>query len=468
MPRLGRPRVWRASRILVLVAAAVRPCAAQSTGTGRETAAEAAADDRFSLTARSETDVRLFRRALLPGPNGALVSTETSAPVYEYLLADARDVDSPWHKDALDLQFSAWGRVWPTATSFERPFDGDVQTANVGYHAGPAWVRLGRQQMAGGAARFARFDGVSAGATSAGFSVEGYGGFTVLPRWDERPGYYQLGTAEDALLRYPAPAPDHGGAWLGGARVGYATPRASASLSFHEQHADQGLEQRNLGVDLGFRPLDRASVGASTLVELDSGRVALARVFVDTTPLPPLDVDLEAMHAEPALLLSRQSVLSVFTTDGYDEFGGTFGLRALAWLRFEGQGYLEVYDGDRPGARGELATRFLLDRAHDLRVRVAYARVLAPVNGYDSIRVSLGRRLVGHLAATLEAYGYFYDAPVMGYRSSSVYAGTLSYRAFERCEVLWGASVAHSPYAALDAQTLVRVSVDLGPRARWR
>jgi len=58
----------------------------------------------------------------------------------------------------------------------------------------------------------------------------------------------------------------------------------------------------------------------------------------------------------------------------------------------------------------------------------------------------------------LEAYGYFYDHPILGYDSSVVYAGTLSYEANARWSLLWGASVLRSPYAALDAQTLVRAS----------
>jgi hypothetical protein len=41
-----------------------------------------------------------------------------------------------------------------------------------------------------------------------------------------------------------------------------------------------------------------------------------------------------------------------------------------------------------------------------------------------------------------------------------VYAATLAYRALDSLELLWGGSVAHSPYAALDAQTLVRASWD--------
>jgi hypothetical protein len=66
--------------------------------------------------------------------------------------------------------------------------------------------------------------------------------------------------------------------------------------------------------------------------------------------------------------------------------------------------------------------------------------------------------VVERLFATLEGYGYFYDAPVAGYRTSSMYAGTASYRVLEPLDVLWSVSVARSPYAALDAQTMLRVT----------
>jgi hypothetical protein len=62
------------------------------------------------------------------------------------------------------------------------------------------------------------------------------------------------------------------------------------------------------------------------------------------------------------------------------------------------------------------------------------------------------------LASTLEAYGYFYDEPIRGYTTSSVYAGTVSYRVLDPLELLWGGSIASSPYAALDLQTLLRAT----------
>lgn len=59
---------------------------------------------------------------------------------------------------------------------------------------------------------------------------------------------------------------------------------------------------------------------------------------------------------------------------------------------------------------------------------------------------------------TAEVYGYFYDRAILGYRASTVYAGTLSYAPAPRWSLLWGASLTRSPYAALDAQTLLRAS----------
>jgi hypothetical protein len=420
-----------------------------------------AAPDRYALSVKSETYLQLFRRALLPGPNGAIVDSETALPLSEYLFADARNIDSPWHEDSIDFEVAAWGRLWPTTSSFEPAFDGDVQTAHIRYHAGPAWVRLGRQQVAGGAARFARFDGVTVGATQAlGLFAEGYGGFSVLPRWNAQPGYHHLGALEGELRGAPSETLDRSSHWVAGARVVYAVPIIHGSLSFHQQNAAGGVEQQNLGLDVGARPLDELALGASALLELDGQRFADVRLFADATPLPRLDLGASFVRAEPAALLSRQSVLSVFTTDGYEELGGNAVFRALDFLRFEANGYLQIYEGTGPGARGELAARLATGRQFPTMVRVAYARVIAPENGYQSVRVSLSRKLSRRVASTLEAYGYFYDERVLGYLTSSFYAGTLSYRLLDPLELLWGGSIAHSPYASLDAQTMLRASYD--------
>jgi hypothetical protein len=425
--------------------------------------------DRYRLDARSETYVELFKRALLPGANGTLVTSETAVPITEYLSVNARRVDAPWQKDSVDLEFSAWGQLWPTSSDYERPFDGDVQTASVKYDGGPAWVRLGRQQVAGGAARFARFDGAMVGAGKGdGFFAEGYAGYGVLPRWNGQPGYHHLGAAEGDLLNDTGPPEERGSNWLAGGRLGYTLPNVTGALSFHEEHETGGLARRNLGIDAGAQPFDEASVGVRALVEMDSVRFANLRFWIDSTPLPALSLGAELSRAEPALLLSRQSVLSVFSTEGYEEAGGSFSVRALSWLRFEGNGFVEAYDDAGPGARGELATRIATGRALPTFFRVAYARVIAPENGYQSVRVSLGRALTRDIGSTLEAYGYFYDEPILGYTTSSVYSATLTYRVSDPLELLWGGSLASSPYAAFDAQTLVRATYafDAPPRSR--
>ncbi len=433
----------------------------------RTAAAQVDAADRFALEFRSESYFELFRRALLPGPNGALVESETGAPFYEYVALGAHDLDSGWQADSLDLELSLWGRAWMGEGEWERPLDGDVQTANVRYHQGPAWVSVGRQQAAGGAARYARFDGLTVGARGPlGLFADGYAGFTVLPRWDARPGYHHLGTGESELLRDPQPSPERSGYWLAGGHFGYARSGLSGVASFHEQREAGGLARRNLGLDARAALLERSSLGGALLFDLDAERASDLRLWLDAALHERLDVTLEFFRAEPALMLSRQSVLSVFSTDAYDELGGYLTLRVLRGLSLETSGYVEFYDDSRPGARGEAAMRVQVGRVHPTLVRVAYARVLAPENGYHSLRSSLSRRLFSRLSGTLEAYGYVYDELVQGYRTSSVYAGTLSYQALEALELSWGASLAQSPYAAADVETVLRATYvfDAAPR----
>jgi hypothetical protein len=478
MPRTADPLRVIAPAVLAFTVVVTRPSAAQestaagSSSKGKPDRPSAESSDRFSVSGQSETFVQAYRRALVPGQSGQAVPTETAVPIHEYLFANARDVDTPWQKDALSLEFAAWGRVWPTTTSLERPFDGDVQTASVRLDAGPAWTRVGRQQMAGGAARYVRFDGITVGVRQAGFFAEGYGGFTVLPRWDARPGYHQLGKEEDTLVAYALPPPERRSHWLGGARAGYQTGRLSGSVSFHDEQVKGEVDHRNIGFDVGGQPINELSLNANLITDLDSGRPAEARFFVDATPHPLIDVGAEISHNEPALLLSRQSVLSVFSNDQYHEFGGNLTARPLSWLRVETNGYIETFMGDGPGsgpgARAEAALRFAWGRVFPTTLRVGYSRVIAPKNGYQGLRASFSRKLATHLTSTLEAYGYFYDEPVAGYRTSSVYAGTASYRVIEPLDLMWSASVARSPYASLDAQTMLRATLrfDFSSRPR--
>src|SRR5207244_12362375 len=59
--------------------------------------------DRVELLAHGESYLQLFRRARLPGPNGALIEAHEAAPLHQYLGLQARDIDLPWRKDSFDL-----------------------------------------------------------------------------------------------------------------------------------------------------------------------------------------------------------------------------------------------------------------------------------------------------------------------------------------------------------------------------
>jgi hypothetical protein len=425
--------------------------------------------DRYELTLRSESYAELFRRALLPGPGGAIVQTDTVAPVHQYLLLRAREVDTALGEDSVDVELAAWGRAWFGEPGLERRFDGDLQTANATARFQALSLRLGRQQAAGGAARYVRFDGATLGADlGAGFDAEAYGGFTVLPRWNAKPGYHHLGSAADSLLKDPEalPDPERSGHVLGGGRFGWASQRARVQASFHEQHEPAGLTRRTIGLGGQAYFLREAAFGANALMELDARRLQEGRVWIEATPAAPIDASIEYLRSEPALFLSRQSVLSVFSTDAYDEVGGSVVFRVTDRLAFEGNSALELYDADRRGARGEIAVRVFPGAGRKTLVRTGYTRVLAVGNGYHSLRASLARRIVPTLTGTLEAYSYLYDEPIQNRTTSEVYGGSLSYQAADAVNLLWGASVAQSPYAAFDAQTIVRVTYDWDLAAR--
>lgn len=419
--------------------------------------------DRFDLWAHAETNALLFQRALLPGPDGTLVRTQTIVPVRQDLRLRARDLDVGWRDDSVDVEVAAWAAALPGDSRAPRQADGDVQTAFVRYRHGPVAVRLGRQHAAGSAARYVRFDGADVQADlGAGVHADAYGGFRVLPRWNLRPGYFSLGTRSRQALRDPnaVPAPERSDWWLAGGRLGWDTDLSSVGISFHDQERTGGVGRRNLGATALVRPLEHTTIGSRALVDVDSRRVADGRAWVDVSPISEVDLSVEYFHTNPSLLLSRQSVLSVFSTSAYDETGGTVVSRPFDFLSLQAGGWVQFYDKGHPGSRANLVARVIEGRNRRTLFRLGYTRVLAPDNGYHALRASLSRRLMAALTATLEAYGYFYDEAIRQVRTSSVYAAMLTWQAQDPLSILVGGSIARSPYAAADAQAQIRLAYD--------
>jgi hypothetical protein len=442
--------------IPIFFACSLCVAAAQAEGTATR------GSDRYRLSVHGETHAALFQRALLPGTYGAVISDETLLPVYQYARISARDLALETKGSGLDMELSAWWRGELATSSNERGADGDVQAANVGYRYGRVATRIGRQHVAGGAARYSRFVLMDA-ELGAGLDVRVYAGLSVLPRWNERPGYTYLGAAADSRLKDPAFSSgtrERGSYWLVGTRLGWTATGFRSGLSFHEQREPGGLARRTLTLDGTGELGSSLNAGASASAELEAGRLSEARAWLEATLAGPLDVTVEWLHTEPALFLSRQSVLSVFSTADYDEGGARATARASERITIEGGAWAELYSGSRPGARSEVAMRLVADRSGNTFVRVAYARVLTPDNGYHSLRSSLLRRISNRVSGTVEAYAYLYDNAIKSYRSSTVYSGTLEYRPSPALGLLCGASLVRSPYANLDAQAQVRVAYD--------
>jgi hypothetical protein len=193
-----------------------------------------------------------------------------------------------------------------------------------------------------------------------------------------------------------------------------------------------------------------------SLLDPDARRIADARVWADVSPSSDWDLSAEYLHAEPALLLSRQSVLAVFSTAAYEEVGARVAYRPLSVLELAGEGMVELYDVGHPGTRSELAARLTPTRDRATSVRIGYGRVVAPDNGYHALRASLSGRFVHELRGTLDAFGYFYDHPIESVPTSTVLSGTLTWQATPALGVLLGGSLARSPYALSDAQAQLR------------
>lgn len=421
--------------------------------------------DRYSIHADSTTVFAVFRRALQPGPAGARITTETLAPAHEYVALRVRDVDAPWAADSVDIELSAWGAAGTSDPRLERRFDGDVTIAQVTHRYGPGTLKLGRQLMTAGAARFAHFDGLAAEGRWAitersGAGGTAYGGFTVLPLWSDRPEYAQLGAAFDTLVDSPEAFEDpkrSGNTVAGGRLFGWYQDLAELGLSLHEARENSELGRRDAALDALVTPIEQLDLVARTLVDLDSLRLSEAHGSATVYPTARLDATAQYRRVRPTLLMSRQSVLSVFAVDAFDELGAEARYRATERLTFSAGGYVELFRDADLGLRAAARTQAIPDPARRVALSVELTRVAAPNNGYVAARLSARYRPFERLGVVGEEYLYVYDEPILGRSTSSVESLNAEVAMHDDLGLLVGGSAFQTPYASSELQALVRL-----------
>jgi hypothetical protein len=422
--------------------------------------------DRLEYRFAFDSHLLLHERAYVTSPGGELVAAPR-APWTQTARFEARDIDVPWRKDSIDLELSSWGTVdmgGPASDgAFERRLDGDISTAFVRHRLGAVSFTLGRQLRAGGAARLIRFDGGSVAARAPwGTGIDVYGGLTVLPRWDQQMGYHLLGSAV-ALLRDPSLVEriPRSGEWLVGAR---AHQRVAAvgeiGVSFHEQRHRGAIDRRELGLDLRMEPHRAVTATGLAVVDVDSWQPSDLSLALDTRPTRALDLFAEITHVVPALRLSRQSVLAVFSTDAVVEVGGGARLRLAKRITIHASGYADRFDARAWGGRGAIDVAIRPERV-PVRWSARYGRVREPTGGYHQLRVAMGVTPLRPLELTCDAHAYLYDRPIAGVARSLFTSMTGSWRFDRRISALLGGSLAHTPLSSFEAQAFARLSIEL-------
>jgi hypothetical protein len=442
------------------------PAFAQDLEAGSANAGEpGAANNFFEFTGRTVTNVQMFKRALLPGPNGAIVEDHFLAPIHQSLSAHAVGVDSPLGQDSLEVQIAAFGQVVPGADDAVQPATWDVSSAFIRQKWQRASLSLGRQVVAGGAARYARFDGGSLALGSRfGLQLQVYGGLTAMPRWNQRYGYHQLGqsyedwsTNPDARLRI-----DRNDYWLAGVRAGWERPDiGSVHVSVHHQQEHDGPAQANMGFSGTLTKIQHLELSADALFSSEASRFSDLRLAALVDAIRSDDAGLfvraEVLHTVPSLLLSQASVLSVFSFEEITEAGGMLSAQLPHRVQVDASAYGQMYQEGSPGMRAELSAQFRLDDKDSFFARAELGRLDTSDNGYWMLRASLGCRLPYDMKALGDAYFYRYDDEISGYRWSSFYAAHLAYQPDAAWNARIGGSLTTSPYASFDLQALARV-----------
>lgn len=431
-------------------------------------AAEVGAPKDYTVDVRASTYVQLFQRNLAPGANGAVLETEQLAPFYGYAFMRLSGADLPWGKDALNAEFAVWGALGWLPQPAGAVADGDIVTAWVQDVQGPFRAKLGRQVSMPGAARYVRFDGVDLGLRLSLVDLHAYAGFIALPRWNQPRGYYVLGSASDAL-KDPSllEAQSRVGQWVAGARVGWVgTPWLKVSLAFHEQHESMtgtrasALAFRNAAADLLFTKVQRLVVGGRLVYDLVSLAPSEARVYADVLHVERLPVSVDYGYQAPSLLLPVSSILAAFGGGAWHEAGAEATWKPTAALRLvvrlAGQRYAEHW-----GHRGLVRGLWTPDEAQRLTVIAEYGRVGTGSNGFHLLRGAARYRLGEALSASADAALYVYDADVRGTKLSATVFANAEYVLPPHLRFLLGASVASTPFAALDFQLLGRAVFEL-------
>jgi hypothetical protein len=225
----------------------------------------------------------------------------TLAPLMARATLDAHDLLD----GRLEAHLSAWGAVDLSLTEPNTFAAGDLAVAWARGTHGPWALWVGRRFVPWGPPGGLHVDGVGGEARADGFSAEVMVGRPVTPAFGAMAG------AQTSFEGVTAAA---------GARVAWASPgRVVASASYVERWARGVAGVRALSLDALVTPHPRVDVRGSIVLDATGLGVTQANADLDWMPASWGSLGAGYAHVDPARLIPRWSILSVFVTDVFDE-----------------------------------------------------------------------------------------------------------------------------------------------------
>ncbi len=353
----------------------------------------------------------------------------TVAPLFEVLTLSARDIENGFSDD-LRIVLSTWGSV----DLAERRWDagmggrlsGDVTTGYVQakFLNRRLTLRAGRSMVPTGVARMIQLDGgyatVVIPISVAQISVAAWGGSPTSQRFQGREGIESWNPV--------------GGTLAYGGRVAFGLPirgiagRGLEIGSSANIVTDGGETVREeLGGDIRLQPFRSSNLVLSGFgtYSLPERRLAEASGAISVSVTRRLHLTADARRVEPSLLLSRNSILSVFADSVWTELGGGVTYDIGRGLHVGADVHVRAEPGE-DGSGSELGS--------DVRARADWSRgrtsvgleafrLDAFVNGYVGGRL-WARRELGKAFVTGDVLGTFFREEVNGY--DQAITGTVS------------------------------------------
>jgi hypothetical protein len=311
-------------------------------------------------------------------------------------------------------------------------------------------LRLGRQDVTGGAAQVLPIDGASLTLMATkNLGINLYGGALVIPRFATADG--DAATGGRAFWR-PTFDTEIGASFVEVLQAGYTT-------------------RQEAGLDARYTPWRWLTLTGYALVSTLEWRLAEGSVTATFQPIRNLTITADYRRTAPDLFISAASIFSVFAEEQQDEVGGSAFYRATRWLTFDGDFHaIDTEEGWGNRAQLRASLRFgptvsVGLQGRELQVQIAPTSGPVPFmpvteggdNGYWAAVAFGTYHFSPRLFATLDLEAYRFRAPVNGDENSLTGTVTANYDISRWWRVSVAGVESETPLLAQNSEIIARV-----------